>query len=110
MLLDGERGEAGLFLKHQTLLAVDSGFEERMVRRGKGGIVIAGRKLYSLAYADHIVLLAQDEGGLRLMMEELRMYLREKNLDLNVGKSKVMGFGKGGGRESTGSGNGGTGK
>lgn len=68
--------------------------EESLDKRGKGGIDIKGKKLYSLMYADDMVMLAKSEGGMKLMLEELRKYLIEKGLELNVGKTKVVRFGK----------------
>jgi len=51
-----------------------------------------------LAHADDIVLLAEEEDGMRSMMSRLENYMREKRLEVNEKKSKVMRFGKGGGR------------
>lgn len=58
--------------------------EERMSKRLKGGTILGSKKLYSLAYADNIVLLAEDERGMRLMIKEFKRYAEEKNLRVNV--------------------------
>lgn len=40
------------------------------------------------------MLLTREERGIRLMMGELKEYLKEKRLKVNAGKSKIMRFGK----------------
>jgi len=52
----------------------------------------------SLAYADDIVLLAKEENGMRVMMRRLKRYMREKRLEVIAEKSKIMRFGKEGGK------------
>lgn len=54
-------------------------------------------KLYTLAYADDIVLLVENE-KMKCMMIRLERYLNRTGLVLNVDKSKVMRFRKGSGR------------
>lgn len=69
--------------------------EEVLRRRGKGGVELGGTRLYSLQYADDIVLLAREESGMRLMIGEVNRYLEEKDLEVSVGKTKIMRFGRG---------------
>lgn len=58
-----------------------------------------GRRVFSLAYADDIILLAEEEGGgVRNMIERLERYLERKGLKLNVGKTRIVRFRKSGGR------------
>jgi len=45
-----------------------------------------------------MVLMAEDEEGMRCMIERLEDYLERKKLEVNVRKTKVMRFRKGGGR------------
>jgi len=72
---------------------------EKELRKGLWGEVrLGGEKVYSLAHADDVVLLAEDEEGMRAMMARLERYMRKKGLTVNVEKSKVMRFGKGDGR------------
>jgi len=52
-------------------------------------------RIYSLSYADDMVLLAEDEGSMRSMLER---YLDDKSLELNTEKTKILRFRKGGGR------------
>lgn len=51
-----------------------------------------------LTHAYDIVILAEEEKGMRTMMLKLGRYLRTKGLTLNASKSKIMRFKKGGGR------------
>lgn len=55
-------------------------------------------KVYSLAYADDLVLLAEGKDEMKSMMERLERYLDKKRLELNASKSKIMRFRKGGRR------------
>lgn len=55
-------------------------------------------RIYSLSYADGMVLLAEEEGGIRSLMEGFERYLEGKGLELNTEKSKIIIFKKGGGR------------
>lgn len=57
-----------------------------------------GRRVFSLAYTNDIILLAEEEGGMRNMIERLERYLERKGLELNVGKTRIVRFRKRGGR------------
>lgn len=59
-----------------------------------GGIKIGAEKIYTLAYANDVTLLAEDEDGMKCMMARLERYLDKKGLTLNVEKSKIMIFRK----------------
>jgi len=72
--------------------------EEEMGKVRWGGVQLGGGRIYSLAYADNIVLLAEEEREMRSMIERLEVYLERKSLELNVEKTKVMRFKKEGGR------------
>jgi hypothetical protein len=61
--------------------------------------VVGKEKLWSLAYADDLVVLAREEKGMKEMLGSMRnMYMRRKKLTVNVEKSKMMVFRKGVGR------------
>ncbi|XP_051161831.1 uncharacterized protein LOC127281899 [Leptopilina boulardi] len=68
--------------------------EERMRKRGKGGVILRNGRIYTLAYADDVVLMAEDENGMKLLMNEFEKYVREKDLRVNVEKTKVLRFRK----------------
>ena len=53
--------------------------------------------VYTLAYADDIAVMAEDEEGMKGMIGKLKRYMDGKGL-LNVEKSKVMRCRRGGGR------------
>lgn len=48
-----------------------------------------GRKIYSLAYADDVAMLAEDEAGIKGMLRTLEKYMDKKRLKVNVEKTKV---------------------
>lgn len=72
--------------------------KEEMGKVKWGGESVGGQKMYTLAYADDVVLLVEDEEGMRSMMERLERYLERKGVQLNTNKSKIMRFMRGGGR------------
>lgn len=55
---------------------------------------IGGGKVYTLAYADDLVLLVENEDEMRSAMESLKGYLRRKGVELNPRKSKILRFRK----------------
>ncbi|KAH0814865.1 hypothetical protein GEV33_007925 [Tenebrio molitor] len=72
---------------------------EEMFRKGQaGGVVVGKEKVWSLAYADDLVVLAREEKGMKEMLGNMEKYMRRKKLTVNVEKSKMMVFRKGGGR------------
>lgn len=74
----------GLF----NLLIAD--VKEHIKRGGWGGVKLMGERIYTLAYADNLVLLLEKEEGMRSIMARLKENLRAKGLTVNVGKSKIM--------------------
>lgn len=79
-----------------TLLLAD--IDEVLEKGGWGGVKLGGRKIYTLAYADDIAVIAEDEEEMKGIMGKLDKYLEEKGMELNVGKTKIMRCRKGGGR------------
>lgn len=71
---------------------------EELRKGGWGGVRLGEVKIYSLAYADDMVLLAKSEEGMAHMLGKLESYLDGKRLEINVEKTKVMRFRKGRGR------------
>lgn len=55
------------------------------------------RKLKVLGYADDLVILTEEEEGMRWLMKRLETYLDRKGLMLNAEKTKMIRFGRGGG-------------
>ena len=81
-----------------TLLLAD--LDEETERGGWGGVRLGGKMVYTLAYADDVAVVAEEEEEMRGMMAKLERYLDGKGLQLNVEKSKIMRCrkGVGGGR------------
>jgi len=73
--------------------------EEQMGKVRWGGLRLVERGVYSLAYADDMVLMAEGEEEMRSMLERLQGYLDKKRVELNAEKTKIVRFRKGGGRE-----------
>lgn len=55
-------------------------------------------KAYTLAYADDVAMLAEEEHDMRAMLSRLEKYLERKGMELNPEKTMIMRFRKGGGR------------
>lgn len=64
------------------------------------GIRLGSKEVKVLGYADDLVILAEDEEGMRWLLGRLERYLDKKGLMLNAEKTKVVKFGKGGGRRN----------
>jgi len=80
-----------------NLLIAD--MEEYMVgRKWGGGVKIMGKRSYTLMYADDMALMAEKEQGMKAMIRRFERYLEEKKLELNVEKTKIMRYRRGGGR------------
>ncbi|KMQ85710.1 hypothetical protein RF55_15573 [Lasius niger] len=75
--------------------------EEVLTRGGWGGVRVGARKIFSLAYADDMALVAEEEEGMRAIIAKMESYLDGKRLEVNVEKTKVMVFRRGGGRRKS---------
>lgn len=82
-----------------NLLTAD--IEEELGKGSWGGVKVKGRRICSLAYADDVVVMAKNEEEMQSMIRRLEKYFERKKLEVNVGKTKVMRFRKGGGRNTT---------
>lgn len=79
-----------------NLLIAD--MEEEMRKFKWGEVKIGEDKIYTLAYAADMVLLAENEEEMRSIIEMLEGYLERKGLELNREQTKIMRFRKGDGR------------
>ena len=70
--------------------------DEALEKRNIGGIVLGMYRVWSLAYADDMVLLAKNKEALDDMMDTLKRFLKDRKLDLSTEKTKVMIFNSGG--------------
>lgn len=55
-----------------------------------GKVSVRGEKIYTLTYADDMVVMAEEEAKLRSMIKRLERYLDKKKLEVNVEKTKIM--------------------
>lgn len=74
--------------------------KEEMGQVKWGGIRLGDGRVYTLAYANDMVLIAEKENEMRSVMDRLEKYLEKKRLKLNAEKSKIMRFRKRSGRLS----------
>ncbi|XP_033214054.1 uncharacterized protein LOC117171111 [Belonocnema kinseyi] len=66
--------------------------EEKLKKKAKGEKILGKTKVYSLAYADDVALLADDEKGIILMMRIFEEYVGAKDLTVKVQKTRMMYF------------------
>jgi predicted GTPase len=55
---------------------------------------VGREKVWSLAFADDMVIVAKSEREMKEMMRNLEKYVRKKKLEVNVEKTKMMVFSK----------------
>lgn len=68
---------------------------EEELRKGQvGGIVVGERKVWSVTYADDIVLMADREKELKQMLKRFEKFLKETELELSTEKTKMVVFEK----------------
>lgn len=60
--------------------------EAEMRKEQTGGIVIGKEKIWSITYADDVVLIAKSEKELKEMMRRFKKYIERKGLILNTEK------------------------
>lgn len=63
-------------------------------KRGIGGIRLGKNRIWLLAYADDIVLLAKNKEALEDMMQTLKRFLKDRKMILCTEKTKVVIFNK----------------
>lgn len=82
--------------KHSKRNVIIRGMEGgKKKERRRRGIELGGKKVYTLAYADDVVLLANNKGEMRNMIGRLKEYLKSKRLMLNTKKTKIIRFRQG---------------
>jgi len=69
-----------------------AGINEELRNRKIGGIEVGNMRIWELAYADDIVLLARNKVALEDMMLTFSRFLKERKLELNTDKSKILVF------------------
>lgn len=71
-----------------NLLVADMEKEMRKIKWG--GVKLGEDRVYTLAYSDDMVLLAENKEEMRSMIESLEEYLEWKGLELNTEKAKRL--------------------
>jgi len=64
--------------------------EKRLEKRGIRGVGIGGKRIWNLAYADDIVLVAKNRDAIMDMMWTLKIFLKDRRMELNTEKSKIL--------------------
>lgn len=95
--MDGKRSETRVSIEPSfNILLADI---EEDIRNGRWGSIRLGKqKVFTLTYADDLVLLVESKDDMRTM-RRLERYLEEKKLTLNVEKTKIVRFRKDRGRK-----------
>lgn len=71
-----------------------SGLEEVFRKRNVGGVSIKGDRIWSLSYADDIVILAKNREAMKDMMGSMKVFWGKLELVMNTEKTKMMVFNK----------------
>ena len=71
-----------------------SELESEFRKRNIGGVKIGNIKIWSLDYADDLVLLALNKGALLDVMDTLKIFLKIRDQILSTDKSKVLVYNK----------------
>jgi len=66
--------------------------DKYLAKRNIGGIRVGNERIWSLAYADDIVLLAKNKTALQDMMDTLKKFLKDRKLELCIEKTKLIIF------------------
>lgn len=74
--------------------------EKALGRDKVEGVKIGGEKLKVLAYANDLVLLAEEEKKIRWLLKRLEKYCDGKELEVNTRKTKIIRFRKEGGKKA----------
>jgi len=66
--------------------------EERLKKRRIGGVGIGNKRVWNLAYAHDIVLMAKNRDAMMDMMLTLKIFLKDRGMEFNTEKSKMLVF------------------
>ncbi|KAH0816889.1 hypothetical protein GEV33_005903 [Tenebrio molitor] len=84
----------GLPAQSSAVHDIRSGRGRNVEESADGGVVVGREKVWSLAFADDMVIVAKSEREMKEMMRNLEKYVRKKKLEVNVEKTKMMVFSK----------------
>ena len=69
--------------------------EKYLRKRQEGGITIGNKRVYALAYADDLAIIAETKEEMERMIKYLNKYFKDQELEVNAEKSKIVVFSKG---------------
>ena len=78
----------GLFNFYAEYIMRNAGLEE-----AQAGIMIAGRNISNLRYADDTTLMAESEEELKSLLIKVKEETENVSLKLNIQKTKIMAYG-----------------
>lgn len=64
--------------------------EREMKKILTGGVVIGKEKVWLVLYADGVVLMVNNEEGMREIIKKFRKYIERRGLEMNTSKSNIM--------------------
>lgn len=70
--------------KPELFNMVTADLEEKLRRMKWKEVKLGEEKVYSLAYADNMVLLEEEKNEMRSIIRRLEEYLEQKGLEINV--------------------------
>lgn len=73
--------------------------EDEMGNVKWGEVNLGEGRIWTMAYADDLMELAENKEKMRSVIERLERYLDRKRLEVNTEKTKIMKFRKGGGKK-----------
>lgn len=68
--------------------------DEELGKKGWDGVKVRRRKIFSLTYANDVAVIVKDEEGMKGMIRGLEKYMKWKDLEVNVEKTKVLRYRK----------------
>jgi len=68
--------------------------EEKLNSKEIGAVKIDRIRIYNLACANDLVLLAKNRETMQNMILSFKKFLKDRSLEINVGKSKMLVFNK----------------
>lgn len=71
-----------------------TGVEDYIRKRQNGGVNIGRKRIYTLAYADDLAMIAETEKEMEYMqkLERWKKFFDRRKLTLNIKKSKILVF------------------
>lgn len=64
--------------------------DEAWERKNEGGTVVGKEKVFAVKYADNVGMMAESAEGLRNMLKSLESWVKKKDMEINIGKTKIM--------------------